>query len=201
MLKMDINNMFKKIKCLLFITCIIFLPINSWSASIPVDLLTFYADPVVSISSNGSSANMMEDEFLSTILLSNDPFFGDPGISVPPDLQSLTFDYIFRESELDDNGFYAKVFDGETGDLINDFFVDDNDAGTITWYLNILPGNITLLGLEFQLNSYESDEALDAVVQIRNVQLLTTTVPLPGAFLLFTSALIWLRVFLPRSIH
>ena len=93
-----------------------FSPVSN-SAIISIDLNDFFADPTVTVTSDGNSALMAEDPIFLTVLLSNDPFFGDPGISVPMDLLSLDFNYDFTEGPVDnDDDFFAVVFDGNTGD-------------------------------------------------------------------------------------
>ncbi len=144
---------------------------------IPINLNDFYADPTVAIAPDGSSATMYEDSFFITVLLSNDPFFGDPGIPVPSNLVSLNFDYSFMEGVGNDDDFYAKVFNGDTGDILADFLVEDSLSGTVSWSLSGIDPAITLLGLEFQLNAY--DLLTDSVAQVSNVSLDAAAAPIP----------------------
>lgn len=157
---------------------LLLLPLSISNAlAIPIDLNDFYADPTVDVALDGSSATMYEDSFLITVLLSNDPFFGDPGILVPSDPFLLRFDYSFMEGVGNDDDFYAKVFDGGTGDLLADFLVESSLSGTVSWNLAGIDPAITLLGLEFQLNAY--DLLTDSVAQVSNVSLDAAAAPVP----------------------
>ena len=59
------------------------------------------------VASDGSSAILYEDPSVFTVLLSNDPFFGDPGIMVPTGLLTLNFDFTFSEGNNNDDDFYV----------------------------------------------------------------------------------------------
>jgi hypothetical protein len=76
-----------------------------YSDIIPINLNDFYKDPSVVIGPGISSATMSEDPALITVLLSNDPFFGDPGIPVPLNLLTMSFAYSFTEPINNDDNF------------------------------------------------------------------------------------------------
>ena len=174
-----------KLKSTLIMSFIFSVPLATSAATIPIDLNDFYSDPTVSVSPSGDSANMIEDSGLGSVLLSNDPFFGEPGITVPSNLVSLQFDYNFIEPINNDDIFYASVFDGISGGLIDDFTLDITGSGSIVWNLASLSPSTTLLGLEFQLNASIFDVGLDSAVFIDNVQLETSaTVPTPSTSIL-----------------
>ncbi len=69
--------------------------ISANSAIIDINLNTFYQDPSVQVNFNGTIADLQEDPSLSTVLLSIDPFFGDPGIPVPANTSTINFTYDF----------------------------------------------------------------------------------------------------------
>jgi hypothetical protein len=86
----------------------------------------------------------------------------------------------------------VKVFNGDTGTILNDFGLDTTGAGVITWNLSGIDPSIAILGLEFQLNSF--DFSFDSFVDISNVQMETaaTPVPEPSTMILFGSGLLGL---------
>jgi len=172
-----------------------------FSATIPVDMRVFYADPTVSVSADGTSAVMAEDEFAPTVYLANDPYsFGDPGFVIPVNTLSLNFHLSFVEPDFNDDTFLATLMDGNTGDVIDDFYIDFSWDGDVSFDLTGLPSSVTLLGLEFQLNAWDFE--LDSTATITDLVFLTQdtgntnppTVPEPGTFLLFSAGIASLAV-------
>lgn len=164
--------------------------------AVPIDLNDFYADPTVTVSADGSSALMLEDPFLSTVLLSNDPFYGDPGVFFSTDSATLTFDYSFSEPAGNDDQFYVWLFDPVTHTVLRDthgnalsFSIADSGSGTVTW--DILGadflGSSVGMGMEFQLNANIGDPDLTSVVTVSDVQ--TNPVPEPATLFLVGSGL------------
>lgn len=149
------------------------IPFQAHGSIIPIDLKAFFADYSVTVATDGRSAVMEEDPGLSPVLLSNDPYLGAPGINVPDNLLGLGFTYSFSLGEGNYDNFYAKVFNGVTGDILADspFPTESSSAGTILWDLSGIDPAISLLGLEFQLNSYSGDWLYDSVVTINNPHL------------------------------
>ena len=157
------------------------------AVNIPIDLRDFNADPTVSIASDGFSAKMLEDGSPSApypILLSNDPFFGAPGITVPDYLLTLSFNYTFSIGAGNTDNFYAYVFDGDpfgSGTILRDLDIFASGAGifegTVRWDLSAIDPSITILGLEFQLGSFDS--LIDSSLIISNVYLKTAPSPVP----------------------
>jgi len=154
------------------------------AARIDIDLRDFFADPTVTVAADGKSASMAEDTLdppLVPILLSNDPFFGEPGISVPEGILALNFDYEFIPvSGINSgDGLYASLFDGNDASLLDEFWVDTSDIGTVSWDLSSIDPGINLLGLEFQLWSYNYDDQSSPVANISNIYIETAAAPVP----------------------
>jgi hypothetical protein len=152
----------------------------------------YYDDPGVSFTAdtggNKIEATLDEDPSLGTVLLSNDSLLGDPGIPVPPGVLTLEFDYHFvLGSPPNNDSFYAKVFDGDSGTVLHELSVlTTTDSAHSTWDLSSIDPNIMLLGLEFQLNSY-NDFALGSQATVGNVHM--TYVPVPPPVILLGSGL------------
>ena len=103
-----------------FLVCfalLLFLQGQAWAASI--DLNDFYADQSVTVASDGSSAILAEDSSLASVLLSNDPGRGEPGIDISLDAMSITFDYDFAEGIGNADEFYAWLFDPSTYSVLD----------------------------------------------------------------------------------
>ena len=156
-----------------------------------IDLNDFFADPTVTVSSDGSTATFTEDPWLTTVLLSNDP----AGPWFPPDPevifaeiggvgQILSFNFNFNEPASNDDEFGAFVIDAATGDSVGsafEFFTNVTSSGTVSFDLSSLSGTLSEpLGLQFQLNSF--DMSLTSSLEVSNVELVP--VPVPGAVLL-----------------
>jgi hypothetical protein len=118
--------------------------------AIPIDLNLFYADSSVVIESDGSSATLFEDASLDSVLLGNDPFFGDPALIEPGTGVLLAFDYAFTETEGGDE-FFAWLFEATTRQSLVSWFCDASCAGSAL--VDLTPFSGFTLRLEFQLSS------------------------------------------------
>jgi len=146
----------------------------------------FFADPTVEVADDGRSAVLAEDLQFAYVILSNDPGLGDPEVVLPGQSVWLTFDYSFNEATGNSDEFGAFLIDGDNGASIGEiyeFFIDGTGSGTVSWDLSSLAGKT--LGLQFELNAYDSEVGSTAIV--RDVAL--QVVPIPAALPLFLGGL------------
>lgn len=161
----------------------------------PIDLNAFtYGDPPanVAVAADGESATLNEDPVGGSVVLINDPYFGDDVVIVADEDTYVVFDYDFSGSTQDDDTFSAAVFDSDTGDLIPgaDFATGDLGTGLVGEIaLGPLAGMGYVLGMQFELlsNPFGPGIPANALVTIRNLRLETrsaSTVPEPAGVML-----------------
>ena len=156
------------------------------------DFFFFGGDPVT-VAADGSSATIGEDTFFSSVLLVNDPYWGDPNVIQPAEDVFLTFEYEYAGSLGNVDTFQAILFDSDVGisASLDSFSISTVDIGTTTSTVTS-NGSISFdltshlgstLGLQFELYSSRSgsnpDLLFDSVVTISNVRLETDTSNVP----------------------
>ncbi len=162
---------------------------QAWAISTPIDLNDFFSDPTVIVEVDGSSAKLSEDLTFAEVILSNDPFLGDPEVIIAAVGRSLKFDFDFMEGAGNDDEFGAFIIDPATGGSLGtpfEFFTSDTSSGTVTFDLSSLTGTSDL-GLQFDLLAF--DFASDSMVTVSNVRLVDPAnppaIPEPSTILLF----------------
>ena len=170
----------KKMRFVLALILVASAPVVS-AMPIVIDLNNFFADPTVSVAPDGSSATIAEDQFQTPVILSNDPFFGDPEVIVPTATNSiLEFDYNFMEDTDSDDAFEAFVIDPNTGTALAGFEFSTmmSGSGTVGFDLSSLIGTMGL-GFQFQLVALAGDAGLLSTVTINDLRLVSAD-PGPG---------------------
>ncbi len=177
----------------LFAACmlgvVLWVPGAAHGLIIPIDLNDFFADPKVTVSADGMSADFEEDPTVAPVIMSNDPtpVLGDPEVIVAGPGVSLVFDFMFVEGVTDptsglveDDEFVAFIIDPATGNSLADrpdpsfaafeFSTTDTQSGTVSFDLSELTSE-PFLGLEFQLDSLATDTGFQSTLKISNVRL------------------------------
>jgi hypothetical protein len=181
--------------------CSIMLLMTAWVLSFEataasIDLNDFFSDPEVTVTPDGTSAFFTESEFSTVVLLTNDPFLGDPFIIIPSASTFLTFDYVFNEASGDDDQFSAYLFfapDGPFFGVLDQFSVESTSAGMVSFDLSdyVVSGTEVLqLGLQFELFD-RAGGSTNSTATISNLAL-TQVVPVPAAVWLFGTGLLGL---------
>ena len=162
---------------------------NATATIIDIDLNEFYFDSSVTVSADGSSATLAEDPNYFSVVLSSDPIWGASGTLVPDNLESIQFYYNFIEPVSNDDEFYAGIFDGGSGTLMDEFYTSDPGSRQVGFDLSGIDPSIDLLGIEFQLNAWSGDMALTSTLEISDVVMETSSnpIPEPGTMVLFAT--------------
>lgn len=167
----------------------------------PVNLNNFFADPTVTVATDGSSALLSEDPPFSEVNLANDPGLGDSQVIIAAPGIGLFFDYTFVEGVGEDDSMFVFLLDGSTGNSVGPMFsvfVDTTSSGTAIFDLTSLTG--TSPGLVFSLQSGLADTNFNSTLTISNVHLdPVTAVPVPVAIANMVMGLGMLGMFARRS--
>ena len=160
---------------------------TTFAAPILINLeKNFYYDDPVEFEDDGYTAVLNENAQYATVLLSNDPFLGDPNVIIPGENTLLSFEYDFVEPDNGNNDeFVFFLFDSDTFEFIDEFFVSSSSNGSYSFDLSDYLGQT--LGLQFELNpvlfddpnNELADSALDSTVRISNMLLNTVATPVP----------------------
>ena len=144
-----------------------------------LNLNDFFHESQVTVSADGLTASFSEDPGLMSILLSDDPWLGDPLLITGAVGTKLVFDYEFSELNGGDDEFAAFLYtetEFPAGPAF-EFFLYDSGSGTVEFDLSPLAG--VDLGLDFQLNSMFGDQTYDSTLIVSNVRIETTAAPVP----------------------
>lgn len=158
------------------------------------DFFFFPGDPVT-ISPSGDYATFGESVGVSSVLLSNDPGLGDPGIFLPPDSKFLEFEYLFSEPPANDDEFFAFLFDGATGASFGgafEFSTTTSSSGTVSFDISSLVGQT--IGMQFSLNALPGDNGMiGSFLDVSNLRVGAPTpppyIPLPASLPLLAGAM------------
>ncbi len=168
----------KKNQCLAaFLTILVFtlLSNNALAVVIPFNLNDFNSDGLVLSNSAGNKAAILGEGSLN-----NDPLAGDPGITITENALSLSFDYLFIEPCKQDVAFYASLYDGVSGEILDDFSVQYSSAGNVSFDLSGIYASTTLLGLNFSVDALSGSRNW-ALALIKNPSLtISDTAPAPA---------------------
>lgn len=150
----------------------------------PINLNDFFADASVSVSADGSMATLAEDPALFSVLLANDPFFGDPNVIVATLGSVITFDYEFIEPVGNDDVFSFGVLDADTGNIIGSTLqsFDSAASGSVSIDLSAFVGD--LLGFQFELAAGNTDTLFSSTAKVSNFQISAIPLPMTGLLLL-----------------
>jgi len=168
----------KKNKCLAtFMTILVFtlLSTNAMAVVIPFNLNAFNSDGLVLSNSAGNKAAI-----LGKGSLSNDPLAGGLGVTITENALSLSFDYLFIEPRKQNVAFFASLYDGVSGQILDGFAIQHSSAGNVSFDLSGMYASTTLLGLNFYVDALSGSKNW-ALAIIKNPRLTTSeTAPAPA---------------------
>ncbi|MCD4719844.1 MAG: hypothetical protein K8S13_08280 [Desulfobacula sp.] len=208
---MRTNNFFIRIFLLAILIFGIVIANHNSTLAAPIDLTEATGGFVISdpnyviFGSDINEATLLENDVSGLTWLSNDPFLGGPGIFVPANASTLTFDLNFFTTGND--SFEVLLLDSLGGTPFFNFFHDGTIKGPGAYQYDNVPIDLislnllgTVVGLEFDLISNFGDTTFDSVLNITNVSFNEdlNSVPVPSSLLLLGFGILSLGLFVKK---
>ena len=166
--------------------------------STPINLNDFFAGPSITIANNGLSALMHEDAMLATVLLANDPSYGDPEVIIAGNKSILTLNFDFTEGFFNDDELVVSLFDANSFTILETFSSHESIVTSLIFDLSSYIG--TTLGFQIELRSFDS--LFDSTVNISALTLSSeqsNQIPEPNGLMILCAALLLLRLSQSKS--
>lgn len=160
-----------------FLTTLVFtlLSTHAMAVVIPFDLNDFNSDGLVLSNSAGNKAVILGKGYLN-----NDPLAGGLGVTITENALSLSFDYLFIEPRKQDVAFFASLYNGVSGEILDDFAIQHSSSGNVSFDLSGIYASTTLLGLNFSVGALSGSKNW-ALAIIKNPRLtISDTAPAPA---------------------
>jgi hypothetical protein len=184
-------------KITLLFNTLLLLTLSLPAFSTPINLHDFFADPSVTVANDGLSALIKEDAMLPSVLLINDPSYGDPEVIIAGNKSILTLDFDFTEGVFNNDELFVSLFDANTFTVLEKLSSHESIVTSFIVDLSLYVG--MTLGFQIELKSF--DNLFDSTVNISSLTLSTeqvNSIPEPHSLAIFCAALLLLTLFPPK---